>query len=291
MTDEFNPIQRPLMQLFGKLNHLNGLVFIARGQLKNFCKLVEQILSKQDRNLETIGAGASLVVRDLTEWPDNGWAKQYASGGYEKRGKEYMDTTREIERVLSTFVFAQGYEAFETFLLDITACYLHQNPSDVQARQRKRFEDSDKGTGLSTDDPVYWQELVRYLYRGKDNKKVLKALRGLSSTLAQGEKENNRGIDLQKWFTAASKARHAATHSWGKLDEKTGHVIPIADQKYFPTVSKDGRRFIQLYYEQSRNCLHIFAEYGFLVFKCLSHSASYDWNIFDKGFKTISPEI
>jgi hypothetical protein len=89
-----NPLNAPVYDLFYHLNYLNGLLFILGNQLSSFEKLFRESISKTSFDISRIFSGASLPIRDLTEWPENRWARYYPSGSFSLEGEEYFEFIR-----------------------------------------------------------------------------------------------------------------------------------------------------------------------------------------------------
>ena len=89
-----NPLNTPVNELFYQLNTLNGLLFTLDNQLNNFDKLYRGAISKASFDISLIFSGTSLALRDLTEWPADGWAKYYPSGKFSSKGERYFELIR-----------------------------------------------------------------------------------------------------------------------------------------------------------------------------------------------------
>ncbi len=119
-----NPLNPPIYDLFYHLNTLNGLLFILDNQLKNYENLYRESISKTTLDISDIFSGASLAIRDLTEWSEDGWARYYPSGGFSTKGEEYLKLIKIILARESAWTVSQSLEAFERFLKDISATML-----------------------------------------------------------------------------------------------------------------------------------------------------------------------
>jgi len=285
MNFKKNPYRPQLEALWGKLSNVNGVLFLIVNQIENYEKQQESLWKKKDIKVPRF-MGAVLSITDLTGPTHEGWPYNYPIGGLLVKGHEFAKMKEEIIRRISCFSVAQGYEAFETFLKDTTARYLHRNQGIADVNDVQDFEKQCCRSNKS--DVKYWTAFVRFArktYGGKDNDKLFGFLRKVTPELEVAENKNNRDMDLTKWYKAASVARHAITHSRLEIPEDSWRYLDKNDKIYFPCKNVGHRHFLALERKNAENCLSMFAEYGFLIFKCLSKQDSYKWNIV-KGMRT-----
>jgi hypothetical protein len=279
MAIKRNPYRTALKALWGKLNHINGILFLIVNQIERY-EEQQQRLWKQKNIKFPRFAGYSLPMTDLTGPTDSGWLYHYPTGVFSVKGHEFAKMKEDVIRRISCYSVAQGYEAFETFLKDTVAGYLCVHPSKAKCRDVREFEERCGKTDRSK--VTYWMELVRFAkgtYGGQDNRKLFRFLQDVVPVLKVAEKDNTRRMDLTKWYKAASVARHAITHSRLEIAEGSWNCLHKSDKTYFPCMTEGRRRFLVLKGKHAENCLRLFAEYGFLIFKCLSQSEGYEWNI------------
>lgn len=279
-----NPLNPPIYNLFYHLNTLNGLMFTLDNQLKNFEKLYRESISKSLIDISDIFSGARLVIRDLTEWPDDGWARYYPSGSFSSKGEEYF---RLIEILLareSAWTVSQSLEAFERFLKDISANMMLNQQNIAETKKVLKFESDRKSNGLNKSDVIFWRTYFDYHY--KTNRDKLKFLRKICPDIATAENNNNRVINLNDWFSVVEEVRHSATHSnfliktnrmknWSKEKRdilNKNFTGEHTDEGYQLNISKENATF----------CLDLFSEYSFQIYKYLSVLSDHDWNILIK---------
>jgi len=80
-----NPLNTSVYDLFYHLNTLNGLLFTLDCQLTSFEKLYRESIAEASFDISTIFSGSSLAIRDLTEWPQSGFAIYYPSGVFSSK--------------------------------------------------------------------------------------------------------------------------------------------------------------------------------------------------------------
>lgn len=279
-----NPLNTPIYDLFYHLNTLNGLLFTLDNQLSNFEKLYRESIFKTSFDISIIFSGASLAIRDLTEWPKDGWARYYPSGKFSSKGEEFFELIKVLLARESAWTVSQAYEAFERFLKDISATFLCENQDLAEIKNVEKFESDKKSKNLIKTDAVFWRTYVDYHYRTNSDK--LKFLRKLCPDISKGETQNNRVIDLTEWFDVVEELRHCATHSnflikinrmknWSKTKKEKL-------QKYFPgNIIEEGYQ-LNITSKDATFCLELFSEYSFQIFKSLSLLKGYDWNILNK---------
>ncbi len=280
-----NPLQSPLDSLFERLNLINGLLFHLNNQLDVFKKILKERWNDSGLDLSYLGAGSALVIRDLTEWPINGWARYYPSGKFTSRGEEFFKVSNELVCHGALWTISQAYEAFETFIKDLAACFMHQHQDQVdQERLKKHHRKLDK-KGLSTKNFDYWQRFVRLAYR--NNNDLLGYFRSLSPDVEETEKRNNRAFDIAEWYKVIEEARHASTHSGGVIKKPrmqgwASDKLVLLDKFISGLQVAEGYKMDPGFNEANQN-LVIFSEYGFALFKALSKLKGYHWNILKKS--------
>lgn len=268
------------------MNMLNGLLLSLENQLNNFKKLYKDRISKMSFEITKIFLGYSLVIMDLTEWTKDGWAKTYRSGKFTRKGEEYFELIKVLLTRESAWAVSQACEAFERHLKDISATFLLENQKLAETKKVEKFEfELDKKShNLSRTDITFWKRYVDY--RNKTNTERLKFLRKICPDISKGETENNRCIDLREWFVVAEEVRHSVTHS--NLIIKTSRIKDWSEakrnilKKYFPGKNLEQGYQLDITSENARFCLTLFSEYSFQIYKFLSISRDYDWNILKK---------
>jgi hypothetical protein len=260
------------------------LLFTLDGQLASFEKLYRESISEASFDISIVFSGAALVIRDLTEWPENGWAKYYPSGSFSSKGEEYFKLIRVLLTRESAWTVSQAYEAFEKFLKDISATLLLENQQLAETKKVEKFESDRKNNNLSKTDIAFWRKYLEYHY--KTNIDKLKFLRKICPDISKGETKNNRVLDLTDWFAVVEELRHSATHSnfiintirmknWSKSKREMLKT-------YFPGINIEQGYRIAIGIKDATFSLELFSEYSFQVYKFLSISRGYDWNILQK---------
>jgi len=278
-----NPFDEYLDKLLDHLNMLNGFLSTLNEQLTNFRNLCNQYIEEGKLEKSKLVSGSSLVIRDLTEWPANGWAICYPSGKFVTQGEEYINMIETLISRESSWTISQAYEAFETFLKDITASYLllHQVHKDVISQNLSNFNKylEKQKKGLSSTTFQYWRDFIDRCY--KANTKILELLRTIAPDIQKVEKKNNRAIDLTQWFEVATEVRHAVTHSSSLIkNEKMYNWTPNARlllTNHFHGTYRQGGYILYSTMANAKECLTILAEYAYTIYKNLSELNSYDW--------------
>lgn len=256
-----NPIKPPLDNLFERLNDLYGLLSLLKSQLDNLRNLLNEIVEKRNLNLSDISEETSLVIRDLTEQPKNGWPIYYPSGQFVSRGEAYIRISDVLVNRESAWTISQGYEAFETFIKDVTTLFLYKDSQYA--------------------DIEFWGKLIRQ--SRKKNVEILKLLGEVAPELKKFEQKNNRNIDLTKWYKVVSEVRHASVHSNMLIKHKAMSSWSGSDKKLLAGLFQgrytDDGYLLEPTIKNARCNLTLFAEYAFLIFKCLSKLKNYNWEI------------
>lgn len=279
MNETVNPLLESFNELCAKLNVLYGLLFHLENQLNNFRKSLMHQLEERGLDLSVIAAGSALVIRDLTEWPEDNWARYYPTGSFTSRGEKYLQVTDVLLSRESAWAVSQAYEAFETFLKDITAVYLYNHSNSVDEDALKKNASTLKKSCLEPSDIEYWRKFVRLTYRS--GAKMLEYLRKLAPEIDSAEQYNNRKMDMSAWFEVVSEVRHATTHADLLIKStRTNTFSKTADnllKQYFPGNSVNVGYKLELNRKTAETAFNFFAEYAFLVFKYLSMKQGYNW--------------
>ena len=284
MSQALNPLSTPIYDLFYHLNTLNGLLFTLENQLNKFEKLYRDSISKTSFDISRFFSGVSLVIRDLTEWPKDGWARYYPSGKFSSKGEEYFKIIRWLLARESAWTVSQAYEAFEKYLKDIISTLLLNNQDIAETKKVENFKSDQKSKDVSQSNIIFWRRYLDYHY--KKNTDKLKFLRKICPDISKGETNNNRVIDLADWFIVVEEIRHSATHTNFILKKSRMKNWSKARRemlkKYFPGMLNEQGYRLNITRENAKFCLELFLEYSFQIFKFLSISRGYDWNILKK---------
>jgi hypothetical protein len=280
MNEKINPYKNPCNELFAKLNIIYGLLFHHVNYLNNYRKSIKQQLDQNGLDVSNFAAGSALVIRDLTEWPEDNWARYYPTGSFTSQGESYLTKVDDLIYREAAWTIAQAYEAFETYLKDVVALYLLDNPDIVDEDLIKKNSKFRRKSDLHPSNFEYWEKFVRLSFRS--GTKTLEYLRREVPDLSKGEKQNNRDVDMAVWFETVSEVRHATTHTNLLINSrKMSNFSNIHDnlmKEYFPgdiTVKGYELRILR---KSAETALIFFEEYAFLVFKCLSIKKGYNWH-------------
>lgn len=290
--DTTNKLKPCLDRLWVRLNVLNGMLFLLETQLNNFRKTLKQALAKQNFPIESLSGGAALVIRDLIEWPDHGWAEHYSSGSFHTRGDEYMGLVDRFVEREAAWTIAQGYEAFESFAFDLLAAFLWAFPQLADASKGRKIESKLKASGLTLNQPEFWRQFVRILYGNSFS--TLEIIRSHSPLVAQVEKANNRVLDLTIWHLVAAEVRHAATHSnmvilRNRTEKWTTAHFAMVEKLFGATSTSEGLE-VHPNRKSAEHALKLFAEYAYGLFKGLSQVGGYSSDVFPRQIKSSSAQ-
>jgi hypothetical protein len=272
-----NPLEPALENLFGRLNFYNFLISYIDKRLTNLKNDIERRAGESEKiGVEDLMHGTSLIITDLSGPTDDGWLYQYPTGNFDVEGEDYLQMLdefigREAERVV-----AQGYEAFETYLYDVTARF-------CDAKSEQSIVDHFKGNlpKVPDRDLEAWKKAVRGVYRRKPNSDLIDLIRNLGQDLEKAEVHtNNRGLDLVRWYQITGEVRHAVTHSEGVISSKVIEGLDRKEirvlRKKYPGAKTDEGYALQLDVDSAQEALRTFTEYGYAIFKALSEERDYD---------------
>jgi hypothetical protein len=293
-----NPLQSSLMEFWRRLNVLNGLRCFLETRLRESKKSI----AKRNKAFRAKGwrkrlgswdawfldEFASLILTDLDGPTDHGCLYHYPTGVMYLKGGEQI---RAVDSMLwrnNAWILAQAYEAHDSFLKDILGKFLYCNRSAADRKGVKKFASSARAKALSASNISFWRAFVEYECRGT-KRSLLDLARSFAPTFREVEVRNNLGLDLGKWWKAATEARHAIVHSEFGLSEKQLQSLDGYEQnmlkRYFGMAGKPGNLRLMPTDSQTHAVLQVFAGHGFSVFKHLSRVRAYDADILGTHFK------
>lgn len=273
-----NPLGPALENLFERLNFYNFLIAYIGKRLSNLKDDIERRAGESEKiDVEDPMHGTSLIITDLSGPTDDGWLYQYSTGNFDVEGEDYLQMLDEFVGREAERVVAQGYEAFETYLYDVTArfCDAKSEQSLVNHFRKNLPKALER-------DLEAWRKAVRGVYRRKPNSNLIDLIRNLGQDLDDAEVHtNNRGLDLVRWYQITGEARHAVTHSEGVISNKVIEGLDLKEirvlKKNYPGSKTDEGYVLHLDVDSAQEALRTFAEYGYAIFKALSEERGYDW--------------
>ena len=271
-----------LQELFENLNLLRGLLFVLEKRFDNYRK---QIVNNSV-DLSYLLAGSSLVIRKLTEFPNDGSKNYYATGKFIAKGQKYLETLDQLIKRESAWTVSQGYERFESFLFDIVAMFLANNNKFAEIEGKKKNIKYWKIKLLPNKSQLNneeWRLVLKKCYR--NNVQILKNIRKWIPDFKDAIENNNRNINLFSWYFIIAKVRDAATHSNLIIKNEILQKILQSQEKkaileeYFPGEQLSTGYKINLSNEKTDLNLKIIGELALEIFNNLSIKANYDYNI------------
>ena len=112
-----NTFQATIETLFSRISILQGTLCYLEYALTNYGKFIKRKFEESSGESPDFLLGTSLIICDLTGPTDNGWNYYYPTAPNYKVTVSNND--KEIEKLInreSSFILAQGYEAFSVFL-------------------------------------------------------------------------------------------------------------------------------------------------------------------------------
>ena len=280
-----NPFLLPLKKLFSRINLLNGLLSVLDAQLR---AVQDQIRKDVER-----GGGAPTIVSAHTVPVTDLEAKEPAfqgSGVFAVRDGAYIHALDEVMQRNAATTASQAYEAFETYVKDVTGAYLHQHQSLADTDEVTKFDANRVSKGLSRTTPEYWRAFMEFHCRGtrnnRDNEEYFRCLRRFAPDIARVENQNWRELDLPEWYAAASEVRHAITHA--DFTIKGNRIKDWSASKkgllvhWFPCRSDGSSGYkLTMVRKDAEENLAVFDDYARLILKSLSEKDRLEWDFFN----------
>jgi len=275
-----NPLEQPLRQLFRQLNVAYGLLVHLEYQLKNYVDAMRNKFGGLPATATDVALYTQLIVDDLTH-PSGLF--RCPSGGFETEGEEYLEITKRLVNRNAAWAVVQGWERFESFLLDTVATFLVAHPEKIEWVVQRKFLENNPASNLDT-----FSDLRFFIKRMYKAEKVLVYLQKLAPDICSGQRTNHRRLDLRCWYNIAAEVRHAVTHSDEVILFKTyNKMTPSGVElltRCFPGMLEPIGYRLSLPKSTAQVALETFASYGFLIFKALSAKYGYEWDILKGDF-------
>jgi len=265
LTPTTNPIREPLLDFLNQLSEINDTL-----------TRLESLLNQARELLADLPAGTSTgIPLNVCDLAGGGVPVTFTPRASVAQEEEYRAIVDDLVQKQSAWSVAQAYDAFGTFLYDTAGFFFFENQDKLQARNI-----AGKLGPISSREG--WLRAVREYYR-RDSRQVLGCIRRLAPELGIIEKTNRRQINLVAWYKAASEVRQAIVHTSSAIRPARVWRLPkpIMEllSEHFPGRHEPTGYVLTLSAGDARNALLTFAEYGYLIFKCLSRSNGYDWQI------------
>ncbi|WP_026465008.1 hypothetical protein [Adhaeribacter aquaticus] len=267
-----NPLEEELDIFLENIALTSSMFYQTSTHLNNQKKYL--IKNFQGQNPEQMIMGYALNIGDLTGPTDNGYKLIYPTGKYQQiKVKEIEESINLLVKRDGMRCVANCYEVLESFLFDISAIYAFKNPQD--------FAQVIKKSNFTPDINLnFFKEYLRKNFRGRNNKEILKLIKGLSPSFNASEMPVKHNIS--EWYQVITQVRHAITHSLFKIDKEKAHFTPHQKEilvLYFSFKEENQYYLLEMTEEEAKKQMQLVAEYGFHIFKCLSMEKSYDWQV------------
>jgi len=273
-----NPLRPTYNALLDRLAAIDQTLHVIDIQLQHAGQLLKRSLEEPRGRAPVVRAEHHFAVHDLrpTKLCEDG----VRSSGRQTvaQNDQYLLTLQEVVSKTACWTTSLSYEAFETYLFDAAAAYLHDNQSEADPKRMDRFkENSGRRDVFSLD---FWNSFVREIYRGRENKEIRALHRALSPELSQIENWNNLRIDLNRWFRVVTELRHAITHS--NFELKSARMQSWSDREWdlFEDFTATARRktpcTVLMTAAHAQKITRLFGSYGLTIFNLLSRKKQYN---------------
>ncbi len=271
-----------IIKLFSQVEYYKGYINHLEHDINHYSKnLIEQLNNAKffEKKDQILIKGSRLAISDLTGETDNGWEINFPlpTDGYIVTSDDYYEKNQDLIQVVSSTLFSQSYEALESYFKDILALYFENNNEIA-------FETIGKINCFRKNKKIDWNRTVRKLKTGSNNSELLNIFQILSPEFSHSEINNNKNLNLAKWYKVISISRHAIIHSNSIISRDLFNGLDLEERNilsyFFDIESKiEGYRRILLSSKKGSELLEFICEYGFLIFKCLSRKNNLDWKI------------
>lgn len=195
---------------------------------------------------------------------------------YEITKKNFRDSLNRLESGEALYVFAQIYEAFESYLKKIIRTFFINNP--LYLNKDRLF------SRLHSESPnykIFIDKLQRTSGTNKNNKKLLWTVRKLSSYYCQYESNNRYKVPYMIWFDLISDVRHLVIHQRQNATSEFKESLRENQKrkyfdKYFEIKNIQGVDRLFTNRMSIGAVIHDLNHYAFFIYKSLSRELDLD---------------
>lgn len=273
-----NPFKAILEELFSVIGYLNGLTYHVDGILKQDLLRIKQTSENNNTDIGYL-IGANLVISDLSGITDRGWKYHFPTNG------RYLVTIENLEGQYAKMIerecgyaLAQSYEAFISFLKRCSAMQLELKPESAVSLSKKL-------------DQLLNQSATEWLKTFKSNEIRVKDadffdfIKKINSDLNKFISPKNI-VSYKIYFDTFAEFRHIFIHSLGKFNledpwiKRWNTYKKTCLKELFPY--KEGNEYCEFAISQqvSKENLKTLSELAFQIFKHLSITHEFEWEIF-----------
>jgi hypothetical protein len=276
-----NLLYKYIEEFFSEMAIINGHFVEFNSRIMKHTQNLQKIYTDNSIDINTLFSGSMIPFCDLTEPNDDGWLKYYPSDLFSIKGATYIAFADKLIQRNAALSAALSYEAFERFLISITANFLMEYTS-IEIKEKVEAFAQKKNMNLNVDLCRKYIEKQYKVGESKCNNRYLfDFIREQSCDYAQFEHKNSRSIVLSDWYEALSEARHAIIHS-NFIVKRINKITDPQKALLFETMHgetvQSGYK-IQMNADDIDKIFRLTIEMGFLVYKCLSIKANCEWNI------------
>ncbi|HZK70092.1 MAG TPA: hypothetical protein VFD03_01050, partial [Clostridia bacterium] len=193
-----NAFYQDIEDFFIEMNIINGCLLQFESRIKNQSEILQKNYTDNNFDVNNYYSGSTIVFRDLTEFPTNGYPQYYSSGVFSIKGETYIKFADVLEHRIAASSVALGYEALEKFLKNITARFLME---DTSIEPKYKLKDYHKKENTSSEFDLC-REYIKNIYSkdcyGKNNRYLFKFIKKHSNEYSIFEKKNCRNTDLSE---------------------------------------------------------------------------------------------
>jgi hypothetical protein len=268
-----NYLHNILKEYFEEITKVEGFLLSVEG----FIKYSENSLSEKYDDSTSINSLIS-SYRDLSNL-SNVMNLHFTGFRHELKVSDFKEDIALIVSRECSLTLAQVYEIFESFIKKVLSKFLFHNPSYLNTINTKSIS--------VTNDYEGYRDFVNSLQRqGKNNKKLLWALRKISPFYLKHETDNIWDFNMANWYELVSVIRHAIVHNRQVLTQDVQNTISknknneLFDRYYLNEKSFESD-IIYTNRVKTGEQICLFNQFAFLIFKSLSRTVNIDDNYYE----------
>ncbi|MDR6808840.1 uncharacterized protein YdcH (DUF465 family) [Dyadobacter sp. BE34] len=260
-----NPYQPSLQEFLGNINQL-------KIRSLHFKSVLEQSVKRYDndlnREIQTITSSA-LIISDWTGPTENGWKLNHHSGIFNSiRQETYANDAYYMLSFHCQYSFVQMFERVNTLFKEWIMTRSSKNVAILEYRKETNKVMYDRST-LPGGDKLF--ALV---------------MKAAGEKAKKYSSKNHENIKFKEFWTVVSDARHAITHSQGRILKstafKTKYHEALFDRLFPESTEIDNCITIHMNYRNLDRVGTLLAEYAIQFFKSFSEQDNYEWDFFIK---------
>ena len=260
-----------IKQLWKELAASNWLVWQAAAAASDRQTELRRTLRKLQRrgHPRAVGAGNTLIIRDLAEFPADRAARIYPVAIHGGFGNDFLRLLNVLQATETGWGVAHAFEAFERYARTVCALILIRDAAFLDLAWRGLRK---RTPNRRTRPRSYGGWLIRIQESNPRLQNLWEFCSACLPSVKQSSSHNNRDLILADWLQAIDAFRQAAVHADLLVSRKRWRRLPARVRRYLQFFQGRSTRLGFVLRPDSRKAqeaITTLAECGFLLYRGL----------------------